>query len=70
MESGHQLAINRMGRATTGIFRTAPLGIAIAKSKLAAAEPLLECRQAEFMQRLMAWPKGHQGPEEILEWRI
>ena len=69
MESGYQLAINRMGRVTTGIFRTTPLGIAIAESKLTTAEPLLEYRPAKFMQRLMAWPKGHQGPEGILEWR-
>lgn len=63
----YQLAINKMGRATTGNFRSTPLGIALAESKLAPAKPLLDCRQAKFMQRLMARPKGHHGPEENLE---
>lgn len=27
---------------------------------------LLDCRQAKPMQRLMARPKGHHGPEKIL----
>ena len=39
----------------------------MAESKLTPAKPLLDYRQAKFMQRLMARPKGHQGPEEILE---
>ena len=69
MENDYQLAINRMGRATMGTFQTTPLGIVIAESKLTPAKPLLDYRQAKFMQRLMARPKGHQGPEEILERR-
>ena len=69
MENDYQLAINRLGRATTGIFWSAPLGIVMAKSKLTTAKPLLDYRQAKFMQRLMVRLKGHQGPEEILERR-
>ena len=30
---------------------------------------MLDYRQARFTQRLMARPKGHHGPEEILERR-
>ena len=41
----------------------------MAESKLTPTKPLLDYHQAEFMQRLMARPKGHQGPEEILERR-
>ena len=58
-----------MGRATIGTFSSTPLGILMAKSKLAPAGPLLDYRQARFTQRLMARPKGHYGPEKILERR-
>ena len=32
-------------------------------------QTLLDYRQAESMRRLMAWPEGHYGLEEILERR-
>lgn len=69
MEKQHQKAINRMGRATTGTFQSTPLGIVMAESKLAQAGPLLDYRQARFARRLMIRPRGHHGPEEILERR-
>ena len=50
-----------MGRATTGTFQSTPLGIVMAESKLALAEPLLDYRQAKFAQRLMARPKDTTG---------
>ena len=53
MESEYQLAINSMGRATTGAFRTTPLSIVMAESKLTPAKPLLDHRQAKFIQRLI-----------------
>ena len=55
MESEYQLT-NRMGRATTGAFRTTPLRIIMAESKLAPVKPLLDYRQAKFMQEFMARP--------------
>lgn len=67
MESEYQISINRMGRATMSAFRTTPPGIVMAESKLTPTKPLLDYHQAKFMQRPMARPKGHQGPEEILE---
>ena len=36
------------------------------ESKLTLTEPLLDYRQAKFMQRLMARPKDHQGPKDTL----
>ena len=69
MERDYQKIINRMGRATIGAFQPTPLGILAAESKLAPAGPLLDFRQACFAKRLMARPKGHHGPEEILERR-
>lgn len=39
------------------------------ESKLIPAKPLLDYRQAKFMQRFMARLKGHQVPEEILKRR-
>lgn len=41
----------------------------MAESRLTPAKPLLDYRQAALMQRLMARPKGYQGPEEVLEKR-
>ena len=61
MEDDYQLAV-KMDRATTGTFRSTPLDIVMAESKLAPAKPLLDYRQEEFMQRLMAQPKGHRAP--------
>ena len=69
MEKDYQKIISKMGRATTGTFRSTPLGIVIAESKLAPAGPLLDFRQECFAKRLLARPKGHNGPEEILERR-
>ena len=69
MEKDFQKIINKMGRATTGTFGSTPLGIVMSESKLAPAGPLLDFRQACFAQRLMARPKGSNGPEEILEKR-
>lgn len=66
MEKDYQLVTNKMGKATTGTFRSAPLGIVVAESKLTPARPLLDYRQARFMQRLVARHKG-QSPEEILD---
>lgn len=39
------------------------------RKKLASTGPLLDFRQAKFMQRLAARSRGHHGPEEILERR-
>ena len=69
MERDFQLVINKMGRAATGTFQSTPRGIVLAESKLTPAGPLLDYRQASFTKRLMARPKGHHGPEEILERR-
>lgn len=67
MENDYQLAINRLGRATTGIFWFTPLGIVMTKSKLTTAKPLLDCRQAKFMQRLMVRLKATRDPRR--SWR-
>lgn len=48
MGEDFKLTINRMGRATTGTFRSTPLGIVIKESKVAPAKPLLDYRQAKF----------------------
>lgn len=69
MDRDYQKVINKMGRATTGTFQSTPLGIVAAESKLSPAGPLLDYRQACFAKRLMARPRGHHGPEEILERR-
>lgn len=61
--------ISKVGRATTGAFRSTPLGIVMAASGLAPVKPSLDHRQAKFTQRLMARHRGHHGPEGILERR-
>ena len=67
VEGEYQAAINRMGRATLGAFRSTPLGIVVAESGLTPARPLLNYRQARFAQRLHARPRDGEGPEEILD---
>ena len=67
VEGEYQAAINRMGRATLGAFRSTPLGIVAAESGHTSARPLLDYRQARFAQRLHARPRDGEGPEEILE---
>jgi ribonuclease HI len=69
MANEYQLAINRMARATLGALPSTPLGALIAESALTPATHLLDYRQAKYAQRLLARPKGHAGPEEILERR-
>ena len=69
MEKGYQKIINQIGRATTGTFCSTPLGIVLAESKLAPAEPPLDYRQEILTQRFMARPKEHHGPEEVLKRR-
>ena len=69
MEGEYQVAINRMGRATLGAFRSTPLGIVDAESGHTPARPLLDYRQARFAQRLHARPRDGEGWEEILERR-
>ena len=54
VEGEYQAAINRMGRATLGAFRSTPLGIVAAESGHTPARPLLDYRQARFAQRLHA----------------
>ena len=66
MEGEHQEAINCMGRATLGAFRSTSTGVVVAESKLTPARALLDHRQARLTQRLLARPQGGQGPEEIL----
>ena len=68
-EKAYQNVINRMGRATLGIFGSAPLGIVAAESGLTPARALLNYRQASFSRRLYSRPQGGGGPEEILERR-
>ena len=67
VEGEYQQAINRMGRAKLGAFRSTPLGIVAAESGLTPARALLNHRQARFAQRLYARPQDGGGPEEILE---
>ena len=50
-------------------FRSAPLRVVMAESKLTPERTLLDSRQARFAQRLMARPREHHGPEEFLEHR-
>ena len=69
VEKEYQDAINRMGRATTGAFRSMPLGIVAAESGLTPARALLNHRQAGFTRRLFARPQDGGGPVEILEGR-
>ena len=67
VEGEYQNAVNRMGRATLGAFRSTPLGIAAAESGLTPARALLNHRQASFARRLHARPRDGDGPEEILD---
>ena len=69
VEREYQDAINRMGRATLGAFRSIQLGIVAAESGFTPARALLDHRQASFTRRLHARPKDGDGPEEILERR-
>ena len=62
----YQMAINRMGCASSGAFRSTPRGIVAAESGFTPARALLNRRQARFAQRLHARPRNSQGPEEIL----
>ena len=66
MEGEYQAAINRMGHASLGVFRSTPLGIVTAESALAPARALLDHRQARLALRLLARPEGGDGQEEIL----
>lgn len=61
MEGEYQRAINQMGRATLGVFRSTPLGIVTAESGLTRARAVLDHRQAGFAQRLHARPKDGDG---------
>ena len=63
---GEHQAINRMGRASLGTFRSTPLGALAAESKLALARALSNNRQASFAQRLLSRPVSQQGPEEVV----
>ena len=67
VEGEYQAAINRMGRATLGAYRSTPLGMVAAESGLVPARALLNHRQSRFAQRLYARPGDGGGPEEILE---
>ena len=67
VEDEYQLAINRMSRASLGAFPSTPRGIIMAESGLMPARALLDHRRARFAQRLIARPRGGQGPEEILD---
>ena len=67
IEGEYQAAINRMGRATLGTYKSTPLGMVAAESGLVPARALLNHRQSRFAQRLYARPKDGEGPEEILE---
>lgn len=69
MEGEYQAAINRMGRATLGVFRSTPLGTVAGESGLVPARALLDHRQARFGLRLLARPQNVGGQEEILERR-
>ena len=55
-----------MGRAALGVFRSTPLGVVAAESKLTPAGTLLEHRQTRFAQRLLARPEDGGSMEEIL----
>ena len=44
VEGEYQAAINRMGRATLGAFRSTPLGIVASESGHTPARPLLDYR--------------------------
>ena len=68
-ECEYQAAISRMGRATFGPFRSAPLGIIAGESGLTPTRALLDCRQARFTQQLLARPQGCSRPEEIISRR-
>ena len=67
VEGEYQAAINQMGRATLGAYRSTPLGMVVTESSLVPARALLNYRQSRFAQRLHARPRDGEGPEEILE---
>jgi hypothetical protein len=52
VEKEYQLAINRMGQASLGAFRSTPRGIVAAESGFTPARALLNHRRARFAQRL------------------
>jgi len=52
---------NQLGRAVTGNFRTANLGVVMAESGLRPAESLLNNRSRRHVLRLMSLPKGNQA---------
>ena len=60
------MAINRMGCASSGAFRSTPRGIVAAESGFTPARALLNRRQARFSQTLHVKPRNGQVPEEIL----
>lgn len=65
MGEKYQRAINRMGRATPGVSRSTRLGAVALESGHVPARALLNHRQARFLRRLFARPKGEDGPEGI-----
>ena len=69
VEKEYQDAINRMGRATLGAFRSTPLGILAGESGLTPARALLDHRQGSFARRLYAQPRDDKGPGEVLDRR-
>lgn len=62
-------AINRMGRATLGVFQLTPSGIVTGESGLTPARAHLNFRQARLAQRPLTRPQSQSGPEEIMQRR-
>ena len=58
VEKEYQLAINRMGRASLGAFRSTPRSTVVAESGFISARALLNHRRARFAQTLPARPRG------------
>lgn len=67
IEGAYQNAINRMSKTTLGSFRSTPLGIVRAESRVTPARALLNYHWSNLAKRLYARLRDRNGSEEILE---
>ena len=70
IEGEYQAAINRMGRATLGAYRSTPLGMVAAESGRVPARALLNHRQSRFAQRLMPDQRMVRDPRKSSRERL
>jgi len=64
-EFAQDRATARLGRATTGYFRTTNLGVLLIESRLRSATTQPVNRQQRFGLRLLSLPQGDQAREIV-----